>query len=87
MLVDLAGVADDPDAHAGAGLAFGAGPHVCAGIHLARAELAAVVDVLVTDFPDARLGVPAAELRRIDPGTIGGSRLAALPVEGLRPRE
>jgi cytochrome P450 len=86
VLVDLAGVADDPDAGPGAGLAFGAGPHVCAGIHLARAELAAVVDVLVTDFPDARLAVPAADLRRVDPGTIGGSRLAALPVEGLRPR-
>ncbi|GAA4814065.1 cytochrome P450 [Actinomycetospora chlora] len=83
VVVDVAGVAGDP----GASLAFGAGPHVCAGAHLARAELAAVVDVLVTDFPGARLAVPAAELRRVDPGTLAGSRLATLPVEGLRPRE
>jgi cytochrome P450 len=83
VLVDLTGTADDPDAGPGAGLAFGAGPHVCAGIHLARAELATVVDVLVADFPQARLAIPAADLRRVDPGTIGGSRLATLPVAGL----
>ncbi|MHC1559879.1 cytochrome P450 family protein [Actinomycetospora sp. C-140] len=83
VLVDVAGLADDPAAGPGAGLAFGAGPHVCAGPHLARAELAAVVDVLVADFPDARLAVPATDLRRVDPGTVGGSRLASLPVEGL----
>jgi cytochrome P450 len=77
VLVDVAGLADDPDAGPGAGLAFGAGPHVCAGAHLARAELAAVVDVLVGDFSDARLAVPAAELRRVDPGTTGGSRSKA----------
>jgi cytochrome P450 len=87
VLVDLAGLADDPDAGPGSGLAFGAGPHVCAGIHLARTELAAAVDVLVADFPHARLAVPAADLRRVDPGGVGGSRLAALPVHGLRPRE
>jgi cytochrome P450 len=87
VLVDLAGTADDPDAGPGPGLAFGAGPHLCAAVHLARAELVAAVDVLVTDFPDARLAVPAADLRRIDPGGIAGSRLAALPVHGLRPRE
>ncbi|WP_328305399.1 cytochrome P450 [Actinomycetospora sp. NBC_00405] len=87
VLVDLAGTADDPAAGPGPGLAFGAGPHLCAAVHLARAELVAAVDVLVTDFPDARLAVPAADLRRIDPGGIAGSRLAALPVEGLRPRE
>ncbi|GLZ46770.1 hypothetical protein Acsp06_29550 [Actinomycetospora sp. NBRC 106375] len=83
VLVDIAGLADDPAAGPGAGLAFGAGPHVCAGAHLARAELAAVVDVLVADFPAARLAVPAADLRRVDPGTLGGSRLASLPVAGL----
>ena len=71
----------------GPGLAFGAGPHLCAAVHLARAELVAAVDVLVTDFPDARLAVPATDLRRVDPGGIAGSRLAALPVHGLRPRE
>jgi cytochrome P450 len=87
VLVDLAGTADDPDAGPGPGLAFGAGPHLCAAVHLARAELVAAVDVLVTDFPDARLAVPAADLRRIDPGGIAGSRLAVLPVHGLRPRE
>ncbi|GAA4909087.1 hypothetical protein GCM10023204_13070 [Actinomycetospora succinea] len=87
VLVDLAGLADDPGAAAGSGLAFGAGPHVCAGIHLARAELAAAVEVLVADFPHARLAVPAADLRRVDPGGVEGSRLAALPVHGLRPRE
>lgn len=87
VLVDLAGTAGDPDAGPGPGLAFGAGPHLCAAVHLARAELVAAVDVLVTDFPDARLAVPATDLRRVDPGGIAGSRLAALPVEGLRPRE
>lgn len=86
VLVDLAGLADDPDAATGSGLAFGAGPHVCAGIHLARAELAAAVEVLVGDFPGARLAVPAADLRRADPGGIEGSRLATLPVEGLAAR-
>ncbi|MDD7937731.1 cytochrome P450 [Actinomycetospora lutea] len=86
VLVDLAGLADDPGAGPGSGMAFGAGPHVCAGIHLARTELAAAVDVVVTDFPDARLAVPAADLRRVDPGGVQGSRLAALPVAGLRPR-
>ena len=30
---------------------------------------------------------PPTDLRRVDPGGIAGSRLAALPVEGLRPRE
>lgn len=87
VLVDVAGTADDPDAGPGPGLAFGAGPHLCAAVHLARAELVAAVDVLVTDFPDARPTVPATDLRRLDPGGIAGSRLAALPVEGLRPRE
>lgn len=78
LLVDIRGIDAGSD---DLPLTFGAGPHYCVGAQLARAELAAVVDVLVADFPDARLAVPAADLRRIDPGNIEGSRLASLPVD------
>jgi hypothetical protein len=38
-----------------------------------------VADVLAADFPDARLAVPYAQLRRVDRG-MQGSRLVELPV-------
>jgi cytochrome P450 len=84
VLVDIRGIDTDPARRPGPTLSFGAGAHYCIGAQLARVELVAVADVLVTDFPDARLAVPAADLRRVDPGGIEGSRLAALPVR-LRP--
>lgn len=43
-------------------------------------ELATVVEVFRTDFPDARLAVPYGELRQSDVGGIMGGRLTALPV-------
>lgn len=60
-------------------LAFGAGPHYCVGAQLAVLELTAVVEVLRTDFPLARLAVPVAELPVRDLGSQG-RRLTALPV-------
>jgi cytochrome P450 len=75
VLVDIAGVND-----AGHDLSFGAGPHFCAGAQLAQVELATVVEVLRTDFPQARLTVPFTELEQHD-GGFSGSRLTALPVQ------
>ncbi|WP_147254088.1 cytochrome P450 [Pseudonocardia hierapolitana] len=76
VLVDIAGI---NTAGAGADLTFGAGPHYCIGAQLAQLELRAVADVLAADFPDARLAVPYAQLRRVDRG-MQGSRLVELPV-------
>jgi cytochrome P450 family 142 subfamily A polypeptide 1 len=47
-------------------LAFGFGPHVCLGAHLARLEIEAVIDVLLRRLPDIRLADPAAPLDRGD---------------------
>ncbi|MCG5220209.1 cytochrome P450 [Streptosporangium sp. KLBMP 9127] len=80
ILIDIQGVNTDPGRTIGPDLAFGAGPHYCTGAHLAQLELRAIVEVLRTDFPDARLAVPYAELRQRDLGGIQGSRLTALPV-------
>jgi len=74
VLVDIAGINT-----AQGDLTFGAGPHYCIGAQLAQLELRAVADVLTADFPDARLAVPYAELRRVDRG-MQGSRLVELPV-------
>jgi cytochrome P450 len=76
VLVDIAGIT----ARAPVELAFGAGPHYCIGAQLALVELTALVEVLRADFPQARLAVPHAELRRADrPGT-GGGRIVELSV-------
>ncbi|GAA3517398.1 cytochrome P450 [Streptosporangium album] len=80
VLVDIQGINTAPGRSIGPDLAFGAGPHYCTGAQLAQLELGAIVEVLRTDFPDARLTVPSAELRQIDIGGIQGSRLTALPV-------
>ncbi|MBN6058567.1 cytochrome P450 [Nonomuraea sp. RK-328] len=80
LLVDIRGINTDPGRPAGPDLTFGAGPHYCTGAQLAQLELGALVDVLRTDFPDARLAVPFADLRQIAVGGIQGSRLTALPV-------
>ncbi|MFL1428453.1 MULTISPECIES: cytochrome P450 [unclassified Nocardiopsis] len=80
VLVDIQGINTDPERAIGPDLAFGAGPHYCTGAQLARLELAAVVEVLRTDLPGARLAVPFADLRRAGVGGIQGSRPTALPV-------
>lgn len=46
----------------------------------AHLELCAVVDVLRSDFPDAALAMPYAELRQRDLGGLQASRLLSLPV-------
>ncbi|MEV2265857.1 cytochrome P450 family protein [Nonomuraea africana] len=84
ILIDIQGINTDPGRSIGPDLTFGAGPHYCTGAHLAQLELRAVVEVLRTDFPGARLAVPYTELRQTDLGGIQGSRLTALPVR-LRP--
>ncbi|RZT84825.1 cytochrome P450 [Pseudonocardia sediminis] len=79
LLVDIEGI----NGHITPGeqdLSFGGGHHYCAGAQLARYELQALVEVLRTDHPDARLAVSRSELRAVSPAGIGGSRLAALPV-------
>ncbi|MCP3803788.1 cytochrome P450 [Allokutzneria sp. A3M-2-11 16] len=77
VLVDIQGV----NARPGPELTFGAGPHFCIGAQLAQLELRAVLSVLRTDFPHARLAVPYSELRQVGLGGIQGSRLTALPVD------
>ncbi|NUP53372.1 MAG: cytochrome P450 [Catenulispora sp.] len=43
-------------------LAFGHGPHVCLGAHLARLELQVALAALLEAFPDLALAVPAQEV-------------------------
>ncbi|MEU4720504.1 cytochrome P450 [Nonomuraea dietziae] len=80
VLVDIQGINTDPARSPGPDLTFGAGPHFCVGAQLAQLELQAVATVLRTDFPDARLTVPFADLRQSCPGNILGTRLTTLPV-------
>ncbi|MCO1658358.1 cytochrome P450 [Pseudonocardia humida] len=99
VLVDIEGIGTDParfpdphtaDPHrpSAPDLAFGDGPHACVGAGLAQAEAQVLVEVLRSAFPQARLAVPFAQLRR-DGTTARARRLAALPVwldEPLAPR-
>lgn len=59
-------------------LAFGHGPHFCAGAPLARMELQVLFGSLVRRFPRLRLAVPVEELRPRNRLLTGG--LHALPV-------
>ncbi|WP_158852605.1 cytochrome P450 family protein [Saccharothrix deserti] len=43
-------------------IAFGGGPHVCLGAHLARIELAVALPALFARYPDLRLAVEPGEL-------------------------
>ncbi len=59
----------DPDAYditrpAMPGLAFGGGPHICLGMHVARAEMFTAIDALLERLPNLRLD-PDAEPPRI----------------------
>jgi cytochrome P450 len=58
-------------------LAFGSGMHACPGAALARLELAVALRELLTGYPQTRLTVPVAQLRRL--GSLH-RRLAELPV-------
>jgi cytochrome P450 len=81
VMVDLFGITVDPDRPAGGpDLMFGAGPHYCIGAQLALFQMRALTEVLVNDYPHARLAVPFADLRQIDGGGTLGGRLTALPV-------
>ncbi|MFC5064537.1 cytochrome P450 [Actinomycetospora atypica] len=76
VLVDLVSAQQDTEVT----LAFGGGPHVCIGAHLARLELAAAVRVLRAEYPDARLAVDHDALVARRRAGTDGSRLDELPV-------
>ena len=51
---------DDPDAYDPGrplkpGLGFGGGPHICLGMHVARAEMSVGIGALLDRLPDLRL--------------------------------
>jgi cytochrome P450 len=64
---------------------FGAGPHFCAGIHLARAELNASIGAWLREFESMKLAVPEAEVR-YEP-LLGFRMLNGLPITIIRTRE
>ncbi|OXM45989.1 cytochrome P450 [Amycolatopsis thailandensis] len=68
----------DPTRPALTNVAFGHGPHLCVGMHLARVELRVVLDRLLTRFPALELAVPADRLVLCRDRTFAGLR--ELPV-------
>jgi cytochrome P450 len=71
---------DELDVHRGHGghVAFGHGMHYCLGAPLARLEAEVALGQLLIRFPDARIELPSAELRRRQATIMNG--YAALPV-------
>jgi cytochrome P450 len=59
-------------------LAFGHGPHLCLGSHLARMELQVLVESLLARFPGLRLAVSPSDLTWWTAGFVRGPE--ALPV-------
>src|SRR5690606_33595836 len=53
-------------------LAFGGGPHLCLGMHLARMEMFAALAGLVERFPNLELAVDPADLVVADSPTVRG---------------
>ncbi|RSN38419.1 cytochrome P450 [Amycolatopsis sp. WAC 04197] len=68
----------DPTRPARTNVAFGHGPHLCVGVHLARLELRIVLDRVLTRFPGLKLAVPADRLVLCRDRTFAGLR--ELPV-------
>lgn len=74
VLPSLIGAAHDRDRPPPCDVAFGAGPHMCPGLHLSRAWLAVALAEFFTPHPFARLAGPLAW----QPGTL--SMPAAIPL-------
>lgn len=66
-------------------LAFGGGPHLCLGAHLARMEAQIALPELFARYPDIRLAVAAEELRPV-PSFFSNSA-GSLPVLLGDPRD
>lgn len=64
-------------------LAFGGGPHLCPGAHLARMEAAIALPALFERFPDLSLAVPPEDLE--PRGSFIMNAHAELPVRLTRP--
>jgi cytochrome P450 len=73
----------DPERAGPPHLAFGAGRHMCIGLHLARAVIRIGVEALLRRLPEW----PAETRTGFAPGILGGSSLArlAVPAGALRP--
>ncbi len=66
----------EPDRSGPPHLAFGAGRHMCVGLHLARAVIRIGVEALLVRLPEW----PAETRMRLAPGMLGGSSVAGLVV-------
>ena len=60
------------------GLAFGSGPHVCLGMHVARAEMMVGIEALLDRLPNLRLDPDAPQPRIIGLYERGASEIPVL---------